>query len=120
MNFVLQAGKALLPVGLTLNQAFGLKKTLLPQDLKDIDEGAAIVEEFGAGGSVSSDYVRETLYGVSFGHVVVGAILGVLLAVPLGFAAKKGVRRYRRTRALRSTRASQGLRKRSTYYRRKR
>lgn len=80
-------GAILYPIGYQIGKAVGFDM-FTPEEVKAMEvEGAnADVPNFWTG----------TIYGVSLTHVVVGLVLGVLLAVPLGLVKPKI--RYRRAR----------------------
>lgn len=105
MNTILSIGKAVYPVHAALGKALGLP-TFTADDVKAFD---VVGEEEGIPNVYSG-----TVYGLSATHLLVGLAAGLALAVPLGFAAKKGRATYRRRRAARPAST------RRTYYRRKR
>lgn len=84
-----QIGAILYPIGYQIGKALGFDM-FSPEDVKAMEvEGAnAEVPNFWTG----------TIYGVSLTHVLVGFVLGAMLAVPLGICKPKiKYRRARRT-----------------------
>jgi len=79
-------GQALYPIGAGIGKVLGFDM-FSPEEVKAMAvEGEGDMPNFWTG----------TIYGVSFTHVIVGVVLGVLLAVPLGLVKPKI--RYRRKR----------------------
>lgn len=78
-------GQALYPIGHGLGKALGFDM-FTPEDVKGSDvEGAP-------------NYLKGSIYGVSVTHVIVGLVIGVLVAVPLGLVKPKIKYRRARTR----------------------